>query len=77
MRGARYGVAILNVAYLLDLAGAKASVIQVRAEAKNYVDIDALMRLGDIGLPHYSCPVLPAFDGVNAILVATSFHSFE
>jgi len=28
-----------------------ASVLQVRAEAKDYLDIDALMRLGNIGLP--------------------------
>jgi Nucleotidyl transferase AbiEii toxin, Type IV TA system len=41
----------LQVASLLDLAGTKASVLQVRAEAKDYIDIDALMRLGQIGLP--------------------------
>jgi hypothetical protein len=31
----------LKVASLLDLAGTKASVIQVRAEAKDYLDLDA------------------------------------
>lgn len=36
----------LKVASLLDLAGTKASVIQVRAEAKDYLDLDALMSLG-------------------------------
>jgi hypothetical protein len=41
----------LKVASLLDLAGTKASVVQVRAEAKDYVDLDALIRLGKIGLP--------------------------
>jgi len=41
----------LQVASLLDLAGTKASVVQLRAEAKDYLDIDALMRLGKIGLP--------------------------
>jgi hypothetical protein len=41
----------LQVASLLDLAGTKASVLQMRAEAKDYVDIDALMRLGQISLP--------------------------
>jgi hypothetical protein len=41
----------LKVASLLDLAGTKASVIQVRAEAKDYVDLDALMRLGGVSLP--------------------------
>jgi len=35
---------------LLDLAGTKASVIQVRAEAKDYLDLDALMRLGKMDL---------------------------
>jgi hypothetical protein len=41
----------LQVASLLDLAGTKASVVQLRAEAKDYIDIDALMTLGTIGLP--------------------------
>jgi hypothetical protein len=40
----------LKVASLLDLAGTKASVIQVRAEAKDYLDLDALMRFGEIDL---------------------------
>lgn len=33
----------LRVASLLDLAGTKASVVQVRAEAKDYLDIDAIV----------------------------------
>ena len=41
----------LSVASLLDLAGTKASVLQVRAEAKDYIDMDALMTMGKIGLP--------------------------
>jgi hypothetical protein len=41
----------LKIASLLDLAGTKASVIQVRAEAKDYIDMDALIQLGEIGLP--------------------------
>jgi Nucleotidyl transferase AbiEii toxin, Type IV TA system len=40
----------LKIASLLDLAGTKASVIQVRAEAKDYQDVDALMRLGKVDL---------------------------
>ena len=40
----------LRVATLLDLAGTKASVVQVRGEAKDYLDIDALMAAG-VGLP--------------------------
>jgi Nucleotidyl transferase AbiEii toxin, Type IV TA system len=41
----------LRVASLLDLAGTKASVLQVRAEAKDYIDMDALMTMGKITLP--------------------------
>jgi hypothetical protein len=41
----------LQVASLLDLAGTKASVVQLRAEAKDYFDIDAMLRLTEISLP--------------------------
>jgi hypothetical protein len=41
----------LQVASLLDLAGTEASVVQVRAEAKDYIDIDALLTDGRINLP--------------------------
>jgi hypothetical protein len=41
----------LKIASLIDLAGTKASVLQVRAEAKDYIDMDALMTKGRIGLP--------------------------
>ena len=41
----------LQVAALLDLAGMKASVVQMRAEAKDYLDIDALLTDGRIDLP--------------------------
>jgi Nucleotidyl transferase AbiEii toxin, Type IV TA system len=41
----------LKIASLFDLAGTKASVIQLRAEPKDYIDLDALMRLGNISLP--------------------------
>jgi Nucleotidyl transferase AbiEii toxin, Type IV TA system len=40
----------LQIASLLDLAGTKASVVQMRAEAKDYFDIDALLQLGRIDL---------------------------
>src|ERR1043166_1162314 len=36
----------LHVASLLDLAGTKAAVIQKRAEVKDYLDMDALLRHG-------------------------------
>ncbi len=41
----------LGIASLLDLAGTKASVVQVRAEAKDYIDIDALITSGKVDLP--------------------------
>ena len=41
----------LHVASLLDLAGMKASVVQQRAEAKDYIDIDAILTNGRIDLP--------------------------
>lgn len=41
----------LEIASLLDLAGTKASVVQVRAEPKDYIDIDALITKGGVGLP--------------------------
>ena len=47
--GARAGNG-LRIAALIDLAGTKASVVQVRPEAKDYRDIDALMAAG-IDLP--------------------------
>lgn len=41
----------LKVASLLDLAGTKAAVVQQRAEAKDYADIDAILQDGRIDLP--------------------------
>lgn len=41
----------LRVASILDLAGTKASVVQQRAEAKDYIDIDAILQDGHIDLP--------------------------
>lgn len=41
----------VHIASVLDLAGTKASVVQVRAEAKDYVDLDALIGAG-VDLPH-------------------------
>jgi len=40
----------VKVASLLDLAGTKASVVQLRAEAKDYLDIDAILLAGGIDL---------------------------
>lgn len=41
----------LEVASLLDIAGTKAAVVQQRAQARDYIDIDALITLGGLDLP--------------------------
>src|SRR5882762_3510953 len=41
----------LKIASLLDLAGTKASVVQVRPERKDYLDLDVLITKGEITLP--------------------------
>lgn len=41
----------VQVASLLDLAGTKASVVQQRAEARDYIDIAAILSDGRIDLP--------------------------
>lgn len=41
----------LQIASLLDLVGTKAAVVQQRAEARDYRDIDAILRDGGIDLP--------------------------
>ena len=41
----------VRIAHLLDLAGTKAAVVQRRAEAKDYLDMDALSTLGGVSLP--------------------------
>jgi hypothetical protein len=41
----------LRIASLLDLAGTKAAVVQQRAEAKDYFDLDAILRDGRVDLP--------------------------
>lgn len=41
----------LRVASMIDLAGTKAAVVQKRAEAKDYVDIDAMIQAKAVDLP--------------------------
>lgn len=41
----------LRIAALIDLAGMKAAVVQKRAEAKDYLDLDALFTSGGLSLP--------------------------
>jgi Nucleotidyl transferase AbiEii toxin, Type IV TA system len=40
----------LKVASLIDLAGTKAMVLQIRAAAQDYIDMDALIDLGGVSL---------------------------
>jgi hypothetical protein len=42
---------VLDFRSLLDLAGTKVAVVQQRAEAKDYIDIDAILTDGQIHLP--------------------------
>lgn len=41
----------VHIASLVDLAGTKASVVQLRAEAKDYLDLDAIIKHGGVSLP--------------------------
>jgi nucleotidyltransferase AbiEii toxin of type IV toxin-antitoxin system len=41
----------VRIASLLDLAGTKVALVQKRAEARDYVDIDAILASGLVGLP--------------------------
>jgi hypothetical protein len=41
----------LRIASLLDLAAMKAAVVQKRAEAKDYIDLDAIIQNTEIDLP--------------------------
>jgi Nucleotidyl transferase AbiEii toxin, Type IV TA system len=41
----------VQVASLVDLSGMKAAVVQKRAEARDYIDLDAILTQGGIGLP--------------------------
>ncbi|MEA3292039.1 MAG: nucleotidyl transferase AbiEii/AbiGii toxin family protein [Pseudomonadota bacterium] len=41
----------LHIAALIDLAGTKAAAVQHRAEAKDYLDIDAMLEAGVVDLP--------------------------
>jgi len=41
----------LKISSLVDLAGTKMAVVQQRAEAKDYIDIDAMIRSQQVNLP--------------------------
>jgi hypothetical protein len=56
----------LKVAALIDLAGMKAAVVTQRAEARDYVDIHALLTKGRISLP--------AMLAAGAVIYGTEFN---
>ncbi len=67
----------LYVASLLDLAGTKASVVQKRAEAKDYLDIDALLRHG-IDLPTILASAKAVFGDVfNPLITLKALTYFD
>lgn len=67
----------LRVASLLDLAGTKVAVVQQRAEAKDYIDIDAMnnSRLIDLPMALAAAQVIygPVFSAQNALKALTYF----
>ena len=67
----------VKVASLVDLATMKANVVQKRAEAKDYVDMDAILEEGTIDLPTALAAGQeiygPSFNA-EATLKALSYH---
>ncbi len=67
----------LQIASLLDLAGTKTVVVQQRAEAKDYIDIDAMLRAGEIDLSKALAAAQtiygPVFSPQNALKALTYF----
>jgi hypothetical protein len=61
----------IKIASLLDLAGTKVNVVQLRAEARDYLDIDAILTDGGIDLPTALAAAQalygPTFNAQNAL----------
>ncbi len=51
----------LKIASLLDIAGTKAAVVQQRAQARDYIDIDALITQAGIDLPMHLAAARAAY----------------
>jgi hypothetical protein len=67
----------LKIASLLDLAGMKAAVVQQRAEAKDFIDLDAIRTAG-IGLPMALSAATFIFGaGFNAQITLKALSYFE
>jgi hypothetical protein len=67
-----------RVASLLDLAGTKASVVQQRAEAKDYIDIDAILTDGRINLAMALSAAQAIYGrGFNPLITLKALSYFE
>ncbi len=68
----------LKVASLLDLAASKVAVVQKRAEAKDFIDIDAILSASDITLEMALTAALEvygdAFNAQNSLKALTYFE---
>ncbi|GAA0570465.1 nucleotidyl transferase AbiEii/AbiGii toxin family protein [Rhizomicrobium electricum] len=67
----------VRIASLRDLAGAKARVVQVRAEAKDYIDIDALMAHGVSLAEALACARAIYSDSFNPQITLKALCFFE
>jgi Nucleotidyl transferase AbiEii toxin, Type IV TA system len=68
---------LLHVASLLDIAGTKAAVVQKRAEVKDYLDIDAILRHG-VDLPSVLAAGTVVYGrGFNPLITLKALSYFE
>lgn len=68
----------LKVASLIDLAGMKAAVVQKRAEAKDYIDLDAMIQSGVIDLPTALAAGQQIYSqGFNPLITLKALSFFE
>lgn len=67
----------LQIASMLDIAATKAAVVQKRAETKDYIDIDAILRQG-IGLPLILAAGTVVYGGkFNPLITLKALSYFE
>lgn len=68
----------LKVASLIDLAGMKAAVVQKQAEAKDYIDLDAMIQSGAIDLPTALAAGQQIYSqGFNPLITLKALSFFE
>jgi hypothetical protein len=67
----------VHVASVLDIAGTKAAVVQQRAQARDYIDIDALIRHG-VDLPHILAAGAVVYGGsFNPLITLKALSYFD